>query len=150
MIVIDTNALILLIIGLILQKKIPEHKCLSIYEEQDYIDLVGIIGDINRPITLPNVLTEADNLLHGFTGEDKNSYIQVFLEIIRKTTEQYISSLTGAEHYSFIDIGLTDSLLLQISLNNDLLITSDSRLADYAKAHGIKVYDIVESKNLRL
>ncbi len=79
MIVIDTNALILLIIGLILQKKIPEHKCLSIYEEQDFLDLVGIIGDINRLITLPNVLTEADNLLHGFTGEYKNSYIQVFL-----------------------------------------------------------------------
>lgn len=31
MIVIDTNALILLIVGLINQKKIPEHKCLSIY-----------------------------------------------------------------------------------------------------------------------
>ncbi len=150
MIIIDTNALILLIVGLMDPEKIPKHKCLSIYEKQDFIDLVDIIGDFNRLIMLPNVWTEVDNLLNGFTGEDKYLYIQVFKNIFKRSTEYYIATISGAEHYSFIDIGLTDSLLLQISSNNDFLVTSDSRLADFAKAHGIQVYDIVESRNLRL
>lgn len=150
MIVIDTNALVLLIVGLIDPKKIPKHKCLSIYEEQDFLDLVCLIGDFNRLIMLPNIWTEVDNLLNGFTGEDKNFYVQVFQRMIKQSTESYIPSVIGTEHYSFIDIGLTDSLLLRVSLQNDFLITSDSRLADYAKAHGIQVYDIVESRNVRL
>jgi len=150
MILIDTNALIVLILGLMDPKLIGNHKRTSIYGEQDYYNLISIISDFNNLVVLPNVWTEVDNLLNGFGGDYKNGYVFTISETIKKTTEKYLESKIATESYAFYDLGLTDSLILEHSRNCDLLITSDSRLSDYANANGVRVYDIVKERNNRL
>lgn len=150
MILIDTNALIILILGLIDRRLIDTHKRTSIYEEQDYYDLLSVIVEIENLIVLPNVWTEVDNLLNGFNGEQKHQYITKITETIKSTSEQFMSSLIGVNSDSFFDLGLTDSLLLNLAKECDLLITSDSNLSDYAIANGIKVFDVVKNRNSRL
>jgi rRNA-processing protein FCF1 len=150
MILIDTNALIILILGLIDRRLIDTHKRTSIYEEQDYYDLLSVIVEIENLIVLPNVWTEVDNLLNGFNGEQKHQYITKITETIKSTSEQFMSSLIGVNSDSFFDLGLTDSLLLNLAKKCDLLITSDSNLSDYAIANGIKVFDVVKNRNSRL
>lgn len=150
MIVIDTNSLIVLIVGLIDTRLINKHKRTSIYDEQDYNDLLSVIEDFNRLVVLPNVWTEVDNLLKRFTGEQKYSYVTNICKVMKDTSERFIESIKGAENNSFYDLGLTDTLLLELSKECDFLITSDSGLSDFAIANGIKVYDIVKNRNERL
>jgi rRNA-processing protein FCF1 len=150
MILIDTNALIVLVIGLMDTRLISKHKRTSIYEQQDFDDMVSVIGRLDRLIVLPNVWTEVDNLLNNFGGDHKYQYILRTIETMKLSSEKFVESIKGAESHAFYDLGLTDSLLLEIAAECDLLITSDSSLSDYAVANGIQVYDIVKNRNERL
>ena len=147
---IDANALVILLLGLMDPKIIRTHKRTSIYEEQDFYDLASLIGNIESLIVLPNVWTEVDNLLNNFTRGHKEKYIKEIINTIKLTTEKFLDSKTGSESFGFYDLGLTDSLLLEYSKECELLITSDSRLSDYAIANGITVYDIVKNRNERI
>ncbi len=68
MIVIDTNALVILVLGLMDPRLIEGHKRTSIYDARDFDDLLTRIGDVKQLLIIPNVWTEVDNLLNGFTG----------------------------------------------------------------------------------
>jgi hypothetical protein len=147
---IDANALIILLLGLMDPKLITKHKRTSIYEEQDFDDLVSFIGTIESLIVLPNVWTEVDNLLNNFNRGYKEKYIEQITNTIKLTSEKYLESKIGTVSFGFLDLGLTDSLLLEYSKECELLITSDSKLSDYAIANGIIVYDIVKNRNERI
>ncbi len=150
MILIDTNSLIIFLIGLIDPKLIKSHKRTSIYEEQDFNDLVSFIGDIKKLVVLPNVWTEVDNLLNDFNRGHKENYIEEITNTIKLTSEIYLTSEVATKSDGFYDLGLTDSLLLEHSKNCELLITSDSKLSDYAIANGVQVFDLVKSRNERM
>jgi rRNA-processing protein FCF1 len=150
MILIDTNALIVLLLGMMDSRLINKHKRTSVYEEQDFNDLVSIIGRLDKLVVLPNVWTETDNLLNNFGGDQKHQYIVKTIETMKSTTEKFIESAKAVEHYAFYDLGLTDSLLLQYAMECELLVTSDSTLSDYAVANGVKVYDMKKNRTDRL
>jgi rRNA-processing protein FCF1 len=149
MILIDTNALVVLLIGIIDPRLIKTHKRTSIYEEEDYNELISVIGKIDNLIVLPNVWTEVDNLLNNFSGNYKFKYVEEISTIIKLTTEKYISTSIATESDYFFELGVTDSILLEYAKKCKLLITSDSKLSDYAIANGIKVYDLISSRNQR-
>jgi rRNA-processing protein FCF1 len=151
MILIDTNSLIILILGLIDPKIINNHPRTSIYEEHDFFTLINLIeNNLTKIMVLPNIWTEVDNLLNNFRGDRKWAYIQNFKELTNQTSERYLTSMFGANHWHFIDLGLTDALILECAKECELLITSDSKLSDLAIANGIKVVDLVKERNKRL
>lgn len=150
MILIDTNALIVLLIGIIDPRLFKTHKRTSIYDEEDFNELVEVVEDFERLVVLPNIWTEVDNLLNDFSGEYKNIYVKKLIKIIKLTSERYICSAVGAESDSFYDLGLTDSLILDLAKDCEMLITADSRLSDYANANDILVYDMIKEKNRKL
>ncbi len=150
MILIDTNALVVLLVGLIDTRLFKTHDKTSIYDEEDFQDLISVIGEIKKLVVLPNVWTEVDNLLNRFSGNYKFQYVDTISHTIRSTTEKFLASKKAIESKSFYDLGLTDSLLLEYAKDCKLLITSDSKLSDYAIANGIAVYDMVKSRNERL
>ena len=150
MIAIDANALVVLIIGSIDTRLFKTHKRTSIYESEDYHLLLNVIESLDKLVVLPNVWTEVDNLLNNFKGNYKEIYVEQIIAKIQETSEKYLESINGVKHYTFYDLGLTDSLLLQVATETKKLITSDSALSDYAIANGIDVYDLVKEKNNRL
>jgi rRNA-processing protein FCF1 len=150
MILIDSNALVVLLIGLIDPKLVGHHKRSSIYDKEDFYDLLSVIGNFEQLVVLPNVWTEVDNLLNNFTGDHKYQYIAHLRHTIQLTTEKYIESLSASRSASFFELGLTDSIILDYAKECKLLITSDSKLSDYALASGIRVYDMVKAKNDRI
>lgn len=150
MIIIDTNALVVLLVGLIDTRLFRNHKRTLIYDEDDFTDLLRTIGSLNQIVTLPNIWTEVDNLLNNFSGNYKYAYIQEITKTIKETTENYLASEIGTSSPHFQELGLTDSLILEFAKECKLLITSDSKLSDHAIAYGIPVYDLVKVKNERL
>lgn len=147
MIVIDSNSLIVLLLGLIDPNLISKHKRTSIYTPQDFFDLLKVIKEIEYLIVLPNVWTEVDNLLNDFSGNYKWAYVNKIKHLINDSSEKYLQSKLGAETHFFFNIGLTDSLIIELGKECDFIITSDSELADFATANGIKVYDMVKRRN---
>lgn len=150
MIFVDTNALILLVVGLIDKSLISSHKRTSIFESIDFENLAFLIGDFEKVVTTPNVLTEVDNLLNNFQRGHRWAYYQVIRELIAKSTEKFLESKKMMDSNAFFELGLTDSGVLEICKECDFLITGDSRLSDYANAYGIKVIDLKKIRNERL
>ncbi len=147
MIIIDSNSLVVLIIGLIDENLISKHKRTSIYTKDDFYKLLNSIGDFKNLLVLPNIWTEVDNLLNNFQGNQKRDYIFKIREIISNSTEKYLETKFGLESQYFERLGLTDSLILELSKDCKFIITSDSKLSDYASANGILVYDMIQRRN---
>lgn len=150
MILLDANSLVVLLLGLIDPKLIGSHRRASLYEEQDFYDLLSVIGSLDQVMVLPNIWTEVDNLLNNFDGRYKCEYVKRISETIKATSERYMNSIIGVESPCFYDLGLTDSLILELAKRCNALVTSDSRLSDYAIANGIQVYDMVKARNKKL
>ena len=94
-----------------------------------------------------NVWTEADNLLNNFRGRLKERYVQHVMHLVHTSSEKYLPSINAVSSHYFHPLGITDSLLLLHAKECELLITSDSKLSDYAHAEGIDVYDMVQVRN---
>ena len=150
MILIDTNALVLYITGLIDIRLVGKYKRTSIYDECDFEELSSIIGDTSKLVVLPNVWTEVDNLLNRFNGNYKYIYIQTLIQLIKESSEVYLKSVNITDDDFLFTLGITDTLLLRHAPNCNLLITDDSELSDFAIAHSINVFDLKKRKNDRL
>lgn len=105
-----------------------------------------VIEDLDKLITIPNVWTEVDNLLNRI-GYLKYEYVDQLKVLMSQTEERYLSSNIALSQAEFWSLGITDTLLLQVAKECDLLITSDSELSDFANANGVKVYDMVLERN---
>ncbi len=147
MILIDTNSLLVLLIGIIDKNQINSHKRTSIYDIGDFENLIKIIGDYKRLVVLPNIWTEVDNLLNGFSGDNKKKYIDTIKLLIQNSTEQYLKSKIAVNSPTFWSLGLTDTLILELGKGCEFGITTDSKLADFAVANNIIVYDMVKERN---
>ncbi len=147
MIIIDSNSLIVLLLGFINPSLINRHRNTSIYDEQDFHILISVIKDIKKLVVLPNIWTEVDNILNRFSGSYKDQYVEKIILTIKETSEKYIESHSVENNTAFYDLGLTDTLILEHAKDCEMLITSDSKLSDYAHANGVKVFDLLELKN---
>lgn len=150
MIFVDSNAFVVLIIGLMDVNILSSHKRTSIYEAEDFDNLMSYIESLDSIITTPHVLAEVDNLLNDFSGHQKHPYIKAITNLIKTSTERHVSSLDVVSNHHFYELGLSDAIILYLKDEYHLLITADSKLSDHAKSLGIMVLDLVEYRNSRL
>lgn len=150
MIIIDSNSLVVLLLGNMNPNLVSKHRRTSIYDKEDYFNLLRVIKSYKNLLVIPNIWTEVDNLLNNFSGNYRYEYVKVISELIKETSEKYLESKIIVSKDYFSSIGLTDSLILELGKNCEFIITSDSKLSDYARANNILVYDMIEEKNKKL
>lgn len=75
MIVIDTEPLVLYIVGMININFINQSRKTSIYNKSDFKLLQEVIGDASKLLVPPNVWTETDNHLNNIVGQYNFVYI---------------------------------------------------------------------------
>ena len=149
-VIIDSNIFILFLTGQINENKIKNYTRNSLYTRDDYNLLINILSNYDRIITSPNIFTEVDNILNRITGEDKYKYLILVKKIYNQTIEKYIKTETVSQNWYFDTLGITDSSILMMAKDCELLISGDSNLCDYAKSMNIKVFDFKEYINSRL
>ncbi|MDR1149331.1 MAG: hypothetical protein LBK66_11940 [Spirochaetaceae bacterium] len=149
-VIIDTNVFILFLAGQINTNKIKNYTRNSLYTKEDYYLLLNIISNYDRIITSLNILTEVDNILNRITGEDKYKYLILIKTIYNQTMEKYIKTKIISQNWFFDTLGITDSAILMMAKESELLISGDSILCDYAKSLNIKTFDFKEYINSRL
>ena len=123
---IDSNLLVLLVVGETDRQMIARHRRTRSYRTEDYDLLVRLINDTGHQVYVtPNTLTEASNLLAQH-GEPERSRIFGVLEALIETTEErFVESKAVARNRHFKRLGLTDAVLLEVVSASNPLITAD-------------------------
>jgi hypothetical protein len=144
-IVVDTNLVLVLILGKYNPARIATFKNTSTYTAEDYILLTRFLRHFERRIALPNILTEVDNLSRQIDQREHVAISEALLHWQIGLDEIYLKSslVIGSELHQ--KIGLTDSLIIALS-EEFLVLTADfplaSRLASMKR-------DVINFNNLR-
>lgn len=150
MIVIDTEPLILYVVGMINVNYINRIKKTSIYSKLDFDLLQAYIGNTSQLLVPPNVWTETDNHLNDIIGNYNYVYYELLKNFILGSTEKYVRTNKLINDSTFSILGITDTVLLRLAKKTGTLITGDSQLSNYATSIGINVYDTKEVLNSRI
>lgn len=146
-VVVDANLLTLLVVGSASRKYIVKHKRLrNQYSEYDFELLALLIAEFSEIVLIPHILAEVSSLARQIENPARAAIQSAFRTLIATTPELPIASVAGADRDEFIELGLTDSVILHLcnmSVNgiDPTLITSDSDLADRALSLGYSVVD---------
>lgn len=135
-IVLDTNLLVLFVVGTASRAYIPRHKRLKAYAVADFELLLKILAPAPEVLLTPNTLTETSNLVGNIAEPARTHVYEVLKAVIRQGPEKYISSRLAAERPEFLRLGLTDAALLSPPFQEAALLTADLHLYLAAVACG--------------
>ena len=138
---LDTNLLILYIVGSIDPELIRRHKRTNQFTPADYRLLQSVIRRFPRVVTTPNILTEVSNLLDQI-GERTSQALHAVLSALIKTEkfdERYVRSLDAISITEFHRLGVADSSVLFLAQERFLVLTDDIRLYLALSRRGIEV-----------
>ena len=122
---IDTNLLVLFVVGSANRKFIATHPRTKTFTLDDYDRLCRFIYALNRVFVTPNTLTETSNLLKH--PRDKQA-IERLRILIENSDEIVVASATATRNSAFGRLGLTDAVLMEAVSVARPLITVDLNL----------------------
>jgi hypothetical protein len=145
-VLVDTNLLLLLLIGSFVPELIPAFKRTDNFKREDYELLVLLLEPFEKVITTPNILTEVSNLSNQLGEPRRSLYFEVFAQEIPLMEEYYIESRVISGSPVFPRFGLADTGIISLPKNQYLVITADHRLAGYLESIEI---DVINFHHLR-
>jgi hypothetical protein len=83
---IDTNLLVLFVVGTAAKEYIVKHKKLTAFTVEDYDMLVRIVSGASEVLVTPNTLTETSNLA-AYIGEPARSRVLAVLRTVIATSQ---------------------------------------------------------------
>lgn len=128
-ILIDTQLLILLIVGDTDRALISRHKRTKCaFVEEDFDLLERILGSASEVLVTPNILTEASNLIAqagSLSVADRARVMATFKRLLGCAKEEYVPSAEAGAHGAFARLGLADSASLVTGRKDVVVLTSD-------------------------
>ncbi len=146
-ILIDTNLLILFLIGSIDPDFIPTFKRTKKYIKEDFYSILKIISYFNSIVTTPNILTEVNNLSNSLTDKYRFEFYRIFSKAIILLDEHHIISKEMVGKVEFEKFGLTDSIIYYVTSEKYLLLTDDFPLSQYVRS---KNGDAINFNHIRM
>ena len=134
---VDSNLLILLIVGLTEPALIGRHKVLKRYDQDSFQLLLLHLQNYSALISTPNILTETSNLASQIDATAKRAIRVTVSDFVAKNLEIAVRSVAAARHPEFLRLGLTDAAILSILDRDTLLLTDDLDLWSAAQSHGL-------------
>lgn len=145
-VVLDTNLCILLCVGLAERTFIKRHKRLRVFDEADFDLLAKYLHRAGTLTFLPNITTEASNLLRHSAEPMRARFNLMLASIIDRSEERYIPSSVVTKRDEYPRLGLADGALLEAMDKDDQLLTDDFDLYYAAAQLGL---DVVNFNHLR-
>jgi hypothetical protein len=145
-VVVDSNLMVLLVVGSASKEYIAKHKCLQHYSVDDFELLGLLIAEFSEIVILPHILAEVSSLARQIKNPARATVQNALRTLITTATELPIQSASGAQRAEFDELGLTDAVILHLcnmSVNgiSPTLITCDTDLANSAHSLGYSVID---------
>ena len=146
--IIDTNLLLLLVVGIIDEGNyIKRSTRLKDFNEDDFQRITTIIGFFNEVYITPYIATEVSNLI-DLDGDVRDEIFIKFRllveELIKVINVDLINDMDGQ---TFLRYGLTDNSLISL-VSNYFVLTNDSRLCSVLydiKAENVLQYSVLKN-----
>ncbi|MEH1976625.1 MAG: PIN domain-containing protein [Nostoc sp.] len=149
-ILIDTNILLLFLVGSVNQERITKFNRTQQFIPEDYELLLAFIARFQKLVTTPNILTEVNSLANQLGEPERSQCFVIFAQFVKNVAlldEYYVNSLDAVNTEKFIKFGLTDSGILTLSKGKYLVLTDDFKLASYLQSVEI---DVINFNNIRV
>lgn len=143
---IDTNLLLVLLVGSQDRQQVPRFKRTSAYTAEDYDFLATYVGGFTEMVVTPNVLTEASNLLGQLREPFRSRALSGLAQFALRNEERYVPSRRIVEEVDFRRLGLTDLSILMAAGDDVAILTDDLEL--YLKLAGLNLH-VVNFHHLR-
>ena len=123
-VLVDSNLLVLLLVGLVNKRRIPEFKRTQNFTIGDFDTLSALIGSFGKLVTTPHVLSQVSDLT-DLGGNELATVRRYFGVLIEKVEEYYDMSTALVTDPLFARLGLTDAAIAKISTRAILVLTAD-------------------------
>jgi hypothetical protein len=134
---LDTQLLVLLLVGLTSKDLIAKHKRLRAYAISDFELLENMVRSARQIVVTTNVFTEASNLARQTPEPDSTRIGETFRLVAQRAEERHMPTRDAVNTNSFLTLGLADSVALECAEGTTLL-TADLDLHIAAAKRGIK------------
>ena len=122
---LDTNLLVLYLVGQTDEGMVEKHKRTSQYTVDDYRLLLGIVHSQRKLVTTPHVLAEVSNIA-TFTGSLRHRFHDLFEAHIGIVEgERYLAGRDICRSPAFRNLGITDAGLVLLSIEGVVVMTDD-------------------------
>lgn len=138
---VDTNLLVLLIVGSVEPRQISVFKRSRAYTAEDFLLLADYVGQYEQFAATPNVLTEVSNLLGQWTEPYRERALTALATLTTQVEERYFTSASLSTEPPFLKLGLTDVSILRLSRENLAVLTDDLPLYSRLASAGVEVYN---------
>jgi hypothetical protein len=142
---IDTNLLLLYLVGRTNKNRIQTFKRTQQYTIEDFDLLLNLIFHFTTLITTPHVLSELSNLatLHG---AEFSRLRTLFKETVEQTKELYDESRFVVSDVDFNRLGLADAAIASVCSRSLLVLTGDLELYSALTTRG---FDAINFNHIR-
>ena len=148
---IDSNLLVLLCVGLADTGYIGQHKRLHAFDETDFGILTSHVDKAASIMISPNTATECSNLSRQIKSPMKEHVTAVLGDLLQTLIEVYVESKEAAKRRDYMRLGLTDAGLLHILDENPQasLLTVDMDLYLAAAYSNLKATNFHQLRDQR-
>jgi rRNA-processing protein FCF1 len=146
-ILIDTNLLLLYVVGAVDRKEIGRFKRTIKFLPEDFDLLLRVMSFFQSVVTTPHILTEVSNLAGQIGDHAKSGVFAKIAQGVVEFREEHVPTSELTAQPSFIRFGLTDTAVLHHARGRFLVLTDDFPLSQYLQHQGV---DVVNFNHLRM
>ena len=141
-ILLDTNVLLLLLVGEQDVSIIPKFKRTKIYSTDDFASLKKYVNAFSAIVTTPNILTEVSNLADSMLDDVRTRFFEGTQTRFLSLEEHYFPSraLTASKFY--LRFGLSDSSVYELVKAKYPVVTDDLEL------YNALIHDQIDALNI--
>jgi hypothetical protein len=137
-ILLDSNLLLLFLIGSFERRRIEQFKRTSDFSEADFDILANLLTAFRTIVTTPHVLTEVSNLANALPENLKPLWAEHFALQTGSLMEVFEPAAEVMRQLSFGAFGLTDAAI-HGAAQDTLILTEDFRLSGFLRFQGVAV-----------
>ena len=130
---IDSNLLLLYVVGKSSRDIIAKHKRLRQYTARDYDTLLNFLDGFDRVLVTPHSLAETSSLLAQHGEPERSGLFDQLRRLIHESKEVVVSGAAASSNRAFTRLGITDAAHLEAITERTPLLTVDLDL--YHEAH---------------
>jgi rRNA-processing protein FCF1 len=121
---VDTNLLVLFVVGSVGRDRIPQFKRTRKYSIADYELLIRILEQFKRLYTVAHVMAEVSNLT-DLSGSERLQARHILKEALSVLEEKNVPSIRASEHETYQDLGLVDAAIASVARDHACAVLTD-------------------------
>ncbi len=122
---IDSNLLLLYVVGRSSRDIIAKHRRLRQYTAGDYDALLDFLDGVDQVLVTPHTLAETSNLLAQHGEPERSGLFAQLRRLIHESKEVVVSGAAASNNRAFTRLGITDAALLEAITERTPLLTVD-------------------------